>query len=720
MRRIEASQSLMIPSRPMALRVATWALVITVVCSKNFARVTAAVATAVLCTALLTTLVSGRQTAALAPGTITTIAGPPVPADGEAALAHGIDGLFDVTSDGTGGFYYCSGLRIYHANQRGVLRAVAGSGIYGFTGDTGSALAARFRNPTCQLAVDAAGNLYVADTGNARVRMVTPDGSIRTIAGDGTFNAGGDNGPASRARLHPAGIVVDRSGTLFIGGNARIRRIGVDGIITTVAGTGVDGFSGDGGAASAAQISNGHLAIDRAGNLYLASDSRVRRIGTDGIITSVAGTGVRGFSGDGGPAIAAQVAPLDVAVDARGEIYIADSNSHRVRKVSSAGIITTIAGTGEEDALLTGAPVGEIGDGRAATDARLNGPLGLDFDNEGDLLIADRHHVRRVTPDGIIGTVAGNGSRGFRGDGGPATRALLYSPRGVAVDRRGQIYIADANNGRVRMITPDGVIRTIAGTGPPPMRVSRPPENTELFRPESVAVDGQGLLYVADSRAIRTVARDGTVRVLRLRTDTGDNGVAGPMAPRDVATGPDEALFIADDIGNRILRVSRDGTLTLVAGGGTSTGDGIPATSAQVRQPKSVAADTEGAVYFVEEGGRLRKVSTDGRLTTLLTRVGLADIAVMNRDLYLVTSTSGRVSQLMADGSERCVAGGCVIEAGLGFSGDGGPATEAQLGLPQAIAIDAQGNLFIAEASGNRIRKVSTMPQAEAIRPVTR
>jgi sugar lactone lactonase YvrE len=278
------------------------------------------------------------------------------------------------------------------------------------------------------------------------------------------------------------------------------------------------------------------------------------------------------------------------------------------------------------------------------------------------------------------------------------------------VDRQGQVYIADAMNGRVRMITPDGVIHTVAGTGPPPRRVpTRPPENPELFRPESVAVDGRGLLYVADGRVVRTVASDGTVRILPLRTSNGDNGVLSAMTPRDVSVGPDDALFIADGVGNRILRVSRDGMVTLLAGGGTLIGEGIPATSAQVRRPISVAADTQGAVHFVEEGGRLRTVSTDGRLTTLLTRVGLADIAVVNRDLYLVTRTGGRVTRLMPDGSETCVAGGCVSDNGLGFSGDGGPATEAQLGLPQAIAIDVEGNLYIAEASGNRIRKASAV-----------
>ncbi len=288
--------------------------------------------------------------------------------------------------------------------------------------------------------------------------------------------------PATSAQLAaPSGIALDASGNLFIAdsGNNRVRMINPKGVITTVAGNGTAGFSGDSGAATSAQL-NGPVgvAVDAAGNLYIADVTNylVRKV-SNGVITTVAGNGTGGFSGDGGPATSAQIynpyelkvdAINNLCVDAAGNLYIADSGNNRVREVTPAGVITTVAGTG------TG---GFSGDGGPATSAQLHGPTGVTVDAAGNLFIADsaNHRVRKVTPTGVISTVAGNGNViffngtfptfGFGGDGIPATLAQLYYPNGVTVDAAGNLYIADSGNNRVRKVTPNGIITTIAGNG---------------------------------------------------------------------------------------------------------------------------------------------------------------------------------------------------------------------------------------------------------------
>jgi sugar lactone lactonase YvrE len=279
-------------------------------------------------------------------------------------------------------------------------------------------------------------------------------GTITTVAGNGTPGFSGDGGPATNARLaYPTGVAVDAAGNLYIADrlNSRVRKVSTSGTITTVAGDGSAGFSGDGGPATNAQLAGPYgVAVDAAGNLYIADfqNSRVRKVSTSGTITTVAGDGSFGFSGDGGPATNAQLAgPNGVAVDAAGNLYIADINNHRVRKVSTSGTITTVAGNGTP---------GFSGDGGPATNARLRPPTGVAVDAAGNLYIADifNQRVRKVSTSGTITTVAGTGIYGFSGDGGPATNARLAYPSGVAVDAAGNLYIADQNNHRVRKVAP--------------------------------------------------------------------------------------------------------------------------------------------------------------------------------------------------------------------------------------------------------------------------
>ena len=330
-------------------------------------------------------------------------------------------------------------------------------------------------------------------------------GTISTVAGSGTLGFSGDGGPATSARLFsPAGLALDNAGNLFLldQGNHRIRKVNTAGVISTVAGNGSGGFSGDGGPATSASFSSatGHqgISVDRGGNLYLAdySNQRVRKVDSSGIITTVAGNGIRTYSGDGGPATSASLTdPVAVAVDAAGNLYIAEFAGNRVRKVDTAGVITTAAG---------GGPLGSNGDGGPATKAVLNAPFALALDPAGNLYIADAtaRRIRKVNTAGIISTVAGNGGNFYSGDGGPATSAS-FDPTGVAADGAGNVFICETEN-RVRQVNAAGIISTIAGTGVGGFSGDGGPATSAMLQsPNDVGLDSAGNLYIADSFSMR-------------------------------------------------------------------------------------------------------------------------------------------------------------------------------------------------------------------------
>ena len=323
---------------------------------------------------------------------------------------------------------------------------------------------------------------------------------ITTIAGTGAAAYGGDGGPATTAILNnPYGIAVDPSGNIFIAdyANNRIRKINSAGIITTIAGTGFSGFTGDGGPATNAKIyAPRGITSDNAGNIFFSdyANNRIRKITTTGIISTVAGNGLPGFSGDGGQATAAQLNfAWGVGVDALGNLYIADQMNCRIRKVNTSGIISTIGGTGI--AFFSG-------DGGPAVSAGIQYPMGLVVDGPGNVYICDEGdcRIRKINTAGIISTIAGNGSAGFTGDGGPATLAKLYYPQGITLDNSGNVYVADLNNNRIREINTSGVINTITGTGVAGYSGDGgPPSLAEINQSTGVAVDAAGIIYIADN-----------------------------------------------------------------------------------------------------------------------------------------------------------------------------------------------------------------------------
>lgn len=343
--------------------------------------------------------------------------------------------------------------------QTYTITTLAGNGASGYAGDGGAASSAQFFAPT-GLAMDTAGNLYIADTGNARIRKIATDGSISTVAGAGGAGMSGDGGPATSAMLSgPRGVFVDSSGNIYIADTAnRLVRKVTGTTINTIAGniydTNTESYGGDNGPATTAIMAQPvGVVVDSAGNVYISdtSNHRIRKVDTNGVMTTYAGDGTPGFGGDGTRAVTAHLnSPRGLALDAAGNLYIADTASQKIRVVNAAtGIITTVAGTGT---------AGFSGDLGLATKAQLNAPYAVALDAAGNLYIADysNSRIRKVSKSsGVISTIAGNGRFGHAGDGGPGTSATLNFPGGVAVDANGNVYIADTQSATIRKLTPD-------------------------------------------------------------------------------------------------------------------------------------------------------------------------------------------------------------------------------------------------------------------------
>ena len=488
------------------------------------------------------------------------------------------------------------------------------------------------------------------------------------------------------------------------------------------------------------------IATDAAGNVYFTASNCVFKQDPNGVIARIAGTTRPGFSGDGGPAISAQLnldglgfaVAANVAVDGAGDVFIADSGNHRVRRISADGIMTTIAGDGTP---------GFSGDGGAAANSQVRYPASVAVDRSGNLFIGTDSRVRRVSSDGIIITVAGNGNShpfcSTCGDGGPAVNAEV-SPSAVAVDERDNLYIADAASFRIRKVSPSGIISTIAGRGRPnfncfPNGDGGRAVDAQVCDPAGIAVDSDGNVFFADSAAdfdddfrqiVRKISMDGNITTVAgvncaqfCPPYDGDGGLAtrasltGPLGLAIDAAG---ALLISDPQALRIKRVSPDGTIRTFVGGGSPpfAGDGGPATSANLLYPTGVAADTSGNVFIADVlSNRIYKVSPDGIITTAAgggtydfsdgptVRAELSGpyaLAADGSGDVFFTDGSGRVRKLSADGMITTVAG----YGGHGDSGDGGPAVFAAFRNPSGLAADRAGNLFIGDAGNGRVRKV--------------
>jgi len=576
----------------------------------------------------------------LSGGNISTLAGNSACAmqgDGGAATSASLRPPQGVAVDATGRVYATDvaaggGGRV-RSILDGVISTFAGNGNIGYCGDGGPATDACLYGPA-GMANDAAGKLYVAESANCRIRKVS--GLITTLAGNGVCGFGGDDGLATSASLdQPEDVVVDSGGNLYIADkqNCRVRKVSGSGFIATFAGGSGCGFSGDGGPATSALLAYpSGVAVDAAGNVFISdtNNCRVRKVAA-GTITTVAGDGTCSFGGDGGPATTAQLAsPWGIATDGLGNLYIADQGNCRVRRVDGAGVISTVAG-GDQCTIF--------GDGGAATSASLSAPpRGIASSGSGIVYVIHECVVRRVEVGGAIARVAGGGTAapgycGFSGDGGSALAASLNGPLDVSADSNGDIYIADAGNHRIRRVS-GGVITTVAGNGTPGFSGDGgPATNAQLNHPTGLTVSGTGDLYIADwgncrvrkvsGGTISTVAGSGTCQ------STGDGGPATSAGLRwlwDVAVDGAGQVFISEFLDCRVRKVLTSGIIVTAVGTGVCdhTGDGGAASSARLYYPSSLAMTGAGGLLIAEGAGDsncyVRRVSG----TTIATLVGSA------------------------------------------------------------------------------------------------
>jgi sugar lactone lactonase YvrE len=538
--------------------------------------------------------------------------------------------------------------------------------------------------------------------------------TVKTTAGGFV----GDGGSATKATLDfPVFVAQDKGGNLYISEleGQRIRKVTLAGAISTYAGTGIAGFSGDGGPAKAATLSNPTgLTFDPAGNLIVADqgNNRIRKIDTTGTITTIAGTGAIGYSGDGGPALLATFnAPYAVAYDAAGSLYITDILNYVVRVVNTSGIISTYAGNGT---------AGYRGDGGPATSSSLNFPRGMAFDSSGNLYIADtaNHRVRVVNPAGTINTFAGNGVRGYGGDGGLATNARIGNPRGVAV-HSGRLYISNGGQATTRsVVISTGIIRTYAGYGFAGFGYDGDGNallSSRFAIPSGLLFSSTGNLLIVDSQnqRLRRAAR-GAMRTIA-GGFIGDHELATAAAlvvPEAIAFDRSGNYYIADSAGNRIRKVSASGKISTVAGTGVSgySGDGSNATVAQLWYPLGVALDSSENIFISDNiNNFIRKVDTSGNISTFATNPNFSGLGAMATDssnnLYVVDQGTCVVWKVSPLGIVSVVAG---VEFVCGYNGDNISATTAQLNAPFGVALDSAGNIFIADAGNNLVRKVDT------------
>lgn len=616
---------------------------------------------------------------------------------------------------------------------------VAGTGtVYGDNGDGGAATSAQMETPY-KMAIDAAGNLYIADGAANRIRKVDTAGMITTFAGTGECGFSGDGAAANAAMIcNPQGVAVDASGNVYISdtANNRIRKVDTGGTITTIAGNGAAAYSGDSGFATNATLNNPvGLALDGHGNLYIADyfNNVVRMVDTSGMISTVAGTGDPGFV-DNVPALLGEVtSPEDVAVDAAGNLYIADLGNRRIRKVS-AGIISTVAGNGVRD--VTGP-----GDGGPAVLASVSSTSGIALDASGNLYIADFgvNRIRRVDSNGIISTVAGTGTYAYTGDGAPSALAALNGPYGVAVSPKGDIYVADANNSVVRKFSGSWMTTTVPSksvgqlwTGTVAVKLNRAMtlqsvalspayvsasfadfatsevtgcvmDGTTVnpvgsvcqvavaFTPiypghrtaPLVLTDGAGNQYTV---AIAGDATGSTVAYSPSMSQQLPATMFGVQSPTGVVFDNSNILYVTDSIHGLVTKYGFNGSGTTVNTGGIPTPD-----------PMGVATDAQGNVYIVNYSRPdVVKVTPSGTATSipvnangsgLLAASGIA--ATDDGDLYVADTLNNRIVKITVKGVSS-------VLSTAGFT----------LNAPQGVAVDSKGNVYIADTADGRVVKV--------------
>jgi YVTN family beta-propeller protein len=564
--------------------------------------------------------------------------------------------------------------------------------------------------------------VYVINTESMTVaKTVTVGNSPAGVAVMGTVKVSttvggfvGDRGPATSAALEgPSSVLLDSAGNVYVSdvlGN-RIRKIDTANTITTYAGTGMCDYNGDNIKATLANICPQGLAWDPAGNMIVADggNGRIRRISKAGVITTIAGNGTFGpASGDGGPATSADIGQaFYIAYDSSGSLYFASVGECRVRKVDTTGTITTVAGTGT---------CGYNGDGIAANTAQLNFPRGVAVDGSNNLYIGDtaNHRVRMVNSGGTISTFAGTGAPGYCCDGGPATGAKVGSPRGLTVFN-GSLYITNGGGARIRAVDlGTGRITTYAGSNFGYDGDGHSLASSLFSTMGPITFDASGNAYIPDLLNARLrKATAGTVNTFA-GGYIGDGAKAISAAlvlPEALAIDKSGNKYIADYTGNRVRKVSGS-TITTVAGTGVSgySGDGGAGKSATLYAPQGVAADSLGNVFIADTFNNVvREVNPSGTISTFATNANfgyLAQMATDSSNNVYVADNAACVIWKITPGGVVAVAAGVLFTCG--YNGDGISSTSAQLNVPNSVAFDSSGNMLIADYGNNRVREVNT------------
>ncbi|MDB6174663.1 MAG: repeat containing protein [Chthoniobacteraceae bacterium] len=577
-----------------------------------------------------------------------------------------------VATDGKGNVFVADSRNhiIRKITSSGVVTTFAGTaGSTGITDGTGSS--ARFNGPN-SLAVDQNGNLYVSDTNNHTIRKITSGRVVSTLAGS-VYISGNSDGIGTAAQFYlPMGVAVDGNGNVYVSdfGNYAIRRITSAGVVTTLAGMDHQFGSIDGPGSSAQFKGPSGIAVDGAGNVYVADlfSQTIRRISTGGVVTTLAGKADAIGKVDATGSQARFTFPSGLAVDGSGNVYVSDSGNSTIRKITSAGVVTTVAGS---------PGISGYADGSSA---QFYGPQGVAVDGNGTLIVADtdNHVIRRITSDGVVTTLAGNAvSAAFE------RTAWLYNPVGIAIDRTGNLYVADASDSTIRKITSAGVVTTLAGLSGQRGNANGIGDEARFVYPSGVAVDDDGNVYVADTgnSRIRKITSDGVVTTLAgSALGSGSSDGLGSEArfsgPTGVAVDGDRNLYVADRNNHTIRKITSAGVVSTLAGMARTIGsaNGI-GSEARFYDPTGVAVDSDGNVYVAEFSSQtIRKITSGGIVTTL-------------------AGSAGTVGTGHGSGD---------------YGSTDGTGSEARFGNPSGVAVDANGNVYVADSGTQIIRKITS------------